>query len=273
VPTRLKLSGSGLRRATTAYTQGYETLADQGVKAVLTPEGALPFAWTDQRRENHPFYQAVLKRRVVAWLGTFTAEKGKLARSLLTLTGDGRTLSRYDKIKLVPLGEYIPFQELLGGIISLLTPIQENGLPGTLNQQFDTPFGRAIASICYDSAFPDVFRRQAAIGGQFILTASNLDPYSEVLMAQHQAQDIMRAIETDRWAVRATNTGYSGILDPHGRVVWRSQPNIYAIHAETIYRRQTQTLYVRWGDWLTPLLLTLGFCQALFRGSSPEGDQ
>jgi apolipoprotein N-acyltransferase len=76
--------------------------------------------------------------------------------------------------------------------------------------------------------------------------------------AQHHAQDIMRAIETDRWAVRATNTGYSAFVNPHGKTVWISGHNTYEVHTETIYRRQTQTLYVRWGDWLTPLLLVLG---------------
>ncbi len=257
VPTRIKLFSEGLQRAEAGYAEGYTTLVEQGAEAVLTPEGALPFLWNDRSRANSLFYQAVLAKQKVAWLGTFTAQKGGVARSLLTLNQQGEAISRYDKVKLVPLGEYIPFQEWLGGLVSKLTTVAENGLPGTLNQQLDTPFGRAIASICYDSAFPEVFRSQAARGGQFILTASNLDPYSEVLMAQHQAQDLMRAIETDRWAVRATNTGYSGVIDPHGRIVWRSQPQIYEIHAATIYRRQTQTGYVRWGDWLTPLLLTL----------------
>jgi apolipoprotein N-acyltransferase len=74
---------------------------------------------------------------------------------------------------------------------------------------------------------------------------------------QHHAQDIMRAIETDRWAVRATNTGYSAFVDPRGQTIWKSEYNTYQIHAETIYPRQTQTLYVRWGDWLMPLLLIL----------------
>ncbi len=257
VPTRIKLFSEGLQRAEAGYAEGYTTLVEQGAEAVLTPEGALPFLWNDRSRANSLFYQAVLAKQKVAWLGTFTAQKGGVARSLLTLNQQGEAISRYDKVKLVPLGEYIPFQKWLGGLVSKLTTVAENGLPGTLNQQLDTPFGRAIASICYDSAFPEVFRSQAARGGQFILTASNLDPYSEVLMAQHQAQDLMRAIETDRWAVRATNTGYSGVIDPHGRIVWRSQPQTYEIHAETIYRRQTQTLYVRWGDWLTPLLLAL----------------
>jgi apolipoprotein N-acyltransferase len=258
VPTRIKLGSEGIQRATKGYTSGYEALAAQGVDAVLTPEGALPFLWNEPNKLRSPLFQAVLERRVVLWLGTFTAQKGGIARSLLTIASDGTTVSRYDKIKLVPLGEYIPFQDVLGSIVSILSPITENGAPGTFQQQFETPFGRAIASICYDSAFPEVFRSQAAAGGQFILTASNLDPYSEVLMAQHQAQDMMRAIETDRWAVRATNTGYSSVVTPHGEVEWRSQPRIYQTHVATVFRRQTQTLYVRWGDWLTPLLLGLG---------------
>jgi apolipoprotein N-acyltransferase len=257
VPTRIKLFSEGVRRAEKGYTQGYEKLADQGVEAVLTPEGALPYLWNQPNSLVSPFYQAVLRKQVVAWLGTFTAQKGGIARTLVTLTGDGKVFSFYNKIKLVPLGEYTPFKNVLGGIVGRLSPVSEDGVPGTFDQLIDTPFGRSIASICYDSAFPEVFRAQAAAGGQFILTASNLDPYSEVLMAQHQAQDLMRAIETDRWAVRATNTGYSGIIDPHGTIVWRSQPKTYEIHADTIYRRSTKTLYVRWGDWLTPLLLAL----------------
>ncbi len=257
VPPRIKLGSEGIRRAMEGYTNGYEVLAAQGVDAVLTPEGALPFLWNEPNKVRSSLYQAVLQRGVVLWLGTFTAYKDGIARSLLTIAGNGETISHYDKIKLVPLGEYIPFQKLLGNVISILSPIAENGLPGKLNQRFETPFGRTIASICYDSAFSDVFRSQAAAGGQFILTASNLDPYSEVLMAQHQAQDVMRAVETDRWAVRATNTGYSGVIDPHGQIIWRSQPRIYQTHSATIFRRQTQTLYVRWGDWLTPLLVGL----------------
>ncbi|QZZ22241.1 apolipoprotein N-acyltransferase [Leptothermofonsia sichuanensis E412] len=254
VPTRVKLSPAGVRRAIQAYVNGYQILAGQGVDAVLTPEGALPVLWDETNKQSHPFYPAVIDQGVVAWLGTFTSYGGRVAQSLLTLTGSGETYSQYHKIKLVPLGEYVPLQEILGGLINRLSPIEADMMAGTSAQRFDTPFGRAIASICYESAFPALFRAQAVEGGQFILTASNLDPYSEVLMAQHQAQDLMRAIETDRWAIRATNTGYSGIIDPHGRVIWRSQPNTYELHVERIGRRQTQTLYVRWGDWLTPLL-------------------
>lgn len=262
IPTREKLSERGLQRAVQAYVGGYEALVGLGADAVLTPEGALPFLWNPAR---NPFRQAVVEQGVAAWLGIFFPENGRISQSLLSLDGKGEVVGRYNKIKLVPLGEYIPFQETLGALIGRLSPIKSSMVPGRTDQRFETPFGRAIASICYESVFPELFRAQAAAGGEFILTASNLDPYSEVLMAQHQAQDLMRAVETDRWAARATNTGYSGIIDSHGKIVWRSQPHTYQFHTETIYRRATQTPYVRWGDWLTPLLIASAALQVVIR--------
>ncbi|MBF2078473.1 MAG: apolipoprotein N-acyltransferase [Synechococcales cyanobacterium T60_A2020_003] len=255
VPTRIKLSAEGGRRAIASYNRGYLELANQQVDAVLTPEGAIPFLWDVYRETSSSITRAIATERIPAWLGTFVSQGTTYTQSLLSLDQQGVIVGRYDKIKLVPLGEYIPLRSILGGLIDRLSPIEAVMIPGSEHQQFETPFGRAIGSICYESAYPNYFRAQAAQGGQFILTASNLDPYSEVLMMQHQAHDIMRAIETDRWVARATNTGYSGFVDPHGRVVWRSHPLTYETHAETIYRRQTQTLYVRWGNWLTPVLI------------------
>jgi apolipoprotein N-acyltransferase len=252
VPTRIKLSGDGIRRAIDSYLAGYKQLSTQKVDAVLTPEGALPFYWDVDR---NVLRQAVIAQQVPLWLGTFVKTDRTITQSLLSLSATGDLVGRYNKTKLVPLGEYIPFPEVLGKLINRLSPIEATMQPGTPNQQFDTPFGRAIAGICFDSAFPYLFRDQAAQGGEFIITAANLDPYSEVLMAQHQAHDLMRAIESDRWAIRATNTGYSSAIDPHGRIIWRSQPNTYQIHTVTVYRRQTQTLYTRWGDWATPTLV------------------
>ncbi|MEH2449464.1 MAG: apolipoprotein N-acyltransferase [Nostoc sp.] len=253
IPNRLLRSSEGFRRAQENYTNGYLTLADQGVDAVLTPEGALPIF--QRNLMQTALVAAVKKKGVVAWIGAFGERGDSYTISLFTFNNKGEIVSRYDKSKLVPLGEYIPFEGILGGIIQRLSPLDAHQVPGSANQIFDTPFGRAIASICYESAFPEQFRRQAAAGGQFILSSSNDAHYTASMPFQHHAQDIMRAIETDRWSARATNTGYSAFVDPHGRTLWISGYNTYETHADTIYRRQTQTLYVRWGDWLTPLLL------------------
>lgn len=254
IPNSIKFGSEGWRRALARYTSGYNALADRGVDAVLIPETALPYLW-EENRQFSEFYQAILDKGVVAWVGSFGSQGSNFTNSLFTVTGTGETFSRYDKTKLVPLGEYIPFEEILGKFIDKISPLDAHLVAGTSNQIFDTPFGRAIAGICYDSAFSYHFRRQAAAGGEFILSASNDAHYTSAMMQQHHAQDVMRAIETDRWAIRATNTGYSAIVDPHGKTLWKSRMNAYEIHAATIYRRQTKTLYVRWGDWLLPVLL------------------
>lgn len=254
IPTRIKLSAAGVRQALSHYSQGYRQLAQQGVDGVLLPEGAMPVRWSQPQVRSNPLFQAIVQQRVLVWLGTFVPQEGGITQSLLTLTGTGETFSRYDKIKLVPLGEYIPFEPTLGRLIARLSPLETGMVPGVAHQKFATPLGTAIAGICYDSVFPQLFRAQAAAGGEFILTAANLDPYNRVMMAQNHAQEVMRAIESDRWLVRATNTGYSAIVDPHGQTHWLSPAHTFTIHAGTIYRRQHLTLYVRWGNWLTPLL-------------------
>jgi len=256
IPNEIKLFSEGWRKAIAGYTSGYQRLARQGVEVVLTPETALPFYWSDIINDSS-FYQAVISEKVPAWVGAHGKDGNSFTNSLFTLTGEGKTYSSYDKYKLVPLGEYIPLESILGNLIDRLSPLEAHLKAGTADQLFDTPFGRAIVAICYESAFPQHFLRQAQAGGEFIITASNNAHYSTTMPSQHHAHDVMRAIESDRWAARATNTGYSAIVDPHGNTRWISEINQYAIHADTIYRRQNKTLYVRWGDWLTPTLLLL----------------
>jgi apolipoprotein N-acyltransferase len=254
IPNTIKLYRRGWEETVKNYTQGYLDLVDRGVEVVLTPEAAFPKRFADIYQT--PFYQAVLTKKIPVWLGIFGNAPNGYTQSLYTLMGDGEIYGRYDKIKLVPLGEYIPFKEVVGNFINRLSPLNATLLHGVPNQQFKTPFGTAIAGICYDSAFGDHFRNQAKLG-EFILTASNNAHYTAAMPAQHHAQDIMRAIETDRWAVRATNTGYSAIVDPHGHTKWISAINQYAIHSDIIYRQQSQTPYVRWGDWITPWLIVI----------------
>jgi apolipoprotein N-acyltransferase len=256
IPNEIKLFSEGWRKAIAGYTSGYQRLARQGVDVVLTPEGALPFYWEDVINDSS-FYRAVIREQVPAWVGALKRNDRGYYTSIFTLTGDGKTYSRYDKYKLVPLGEYIPFESILGKFINRLSPLEASFTPGNPHQIFETPFGKAIIAICYESAFPQHFWRQAQAGGEFIITASNNAHYSKTMPTQHHAHDVIRAIESDRWAARATNTGYSAIVDPHGKTLWISAIDRYTIHADTIYRRQNKTLYVRWGDWLTPTLILL----------------
>jgi apolipoprotein N-acyltransferase len=259
IPTNQKLTSTGIQQARQVYLAGYETLVEQGAELVITPEGSIPQEWNAFLQDRNLLQRAVVKRGVPLVLGTFVRQdindsRTPIMQSLLTLTPEGKVAGRYNKAKLVPLGEYLPLEKWLKPVIGRLSPLAESMVPGTYDQRLDTPFGPMAAGLCYESVFAELFRLQMRRGAQAIMTASNNDPYPARQMMQHHAQDVMRAVETDRWQVRVTNTGISGVVDPRGRSRWLSAPNERLTHLATIYRRQGWTPYVRWGDWLTPLL-------------------
>jgi apolipoprotein N-acyltransferase len=253
IPNEIKLYANGKQKAIEGYTTGYLDLAAAGVDAILTPEGALPYMPNEIKKSS--LYQAVLDQGVPIWLGAFGDAGNDYTNSIHSIDKTGNFISQYDKYKLVPLGEYVPFKEIIGQWVKRLSPLDATLLKGAEKQEFFAfPGIRAAIGICYESAFGNHFRQQAQ-KGEFILTSSNNAHYAASMPAQHHALDVMRSIETSRWAVRATNTGYSAIVDPHGHTLWKSKLNEFATHSHQIYRRRNQTLYVQWGDWLTPLLI------------------
>ncbi|MEL7051585.1 MAG: apolipoprotein N-acyltransferase [Cyanobacteria bacterium J06588_5] len=261
IPTSEKLSASGIRASRQIYLDGYEALVKEGAQLVITPEGSIAQTWKTFTQDSDLLMRAVVSNRVPLLLGTFAHtdmvnDRGPLTQSLLLLSPQEKVVGRYNKVKLVPLGEYIPFERVMRAVIGRFIPWQSLA-PGRASQQLQTPFGPMAAGICYESAFAELFRQQVNRGGQLIITSSNNDPYPPRQMMQHHAQDVMRAVENSRWEMRVTNTGISGVVDPKGRSRWISEPGEWVTHIDTLYRRQHKTLYVRWGDWLTPLLLLL----------------
>jgi apolipoprotein N-acyltransferase len=126
---------------------------------------------------------------------------------------------------------------------------------GDQEQVFETPFGAAAVTLCYESAFSDYLRGQIRRGALFILSSANNAHYSAAMPAQHHGLDVLRAIENDRWLARAANTGYSALISPRGETLWISDLNRYQLYLGQIYSRESLTPYVRWGNWLTPVLL------------------
>ncbi|MBF2056411.1 MAG: apolipoprotein N-acyltransferase [Cyanobacterium sp. T60_A2020_053] len=254
IPNTIKLYESGVRRALDNYKNGYEILSYGNPDLIITPETALPLYYEDIVN-NTQIYQKILDKKIPIILGGFGKKNNGFTNSLFSIDREAKLIGRYNKVNLVPLGEYIPFQAVLGKIIDRLSPLDAHLLAGEKQQAFLTNLGKITVGICYESAYAEHFRRQNAQGGEFIITASNNAHYSIVMPSQHHAQDVMRAIEGGRWMARATNTGYSGIVDPHGNTIWQSSINEFQVYQGKIYRRQDKTLYVLWGDWLLKLLV------------------
>src|SRR5262249_12597093 len=110
--------------------------------------------------------------------------------------------------------------------------------------------GKAGAFICYESVFPDEIREFAANGAQVFVNVSNDGWFGETgAPGQHLNMARMRAIENRRWILRATNTGITAAIDPHGRVVAQAPRNVrVALDVPYAYVSET-TFYTRHGDW------------------------
>jgi apolipoprotein N-acyltransferase len=135
------------------------------------------------------------------------------------INADGSLAGRYDKMHLVPFGEYVPYKKLFFFAGSLL---QDVGLfePGTRRVVFNTAGHSYGTFICYESIFADEVRQFENLGADVLVNVSDDGWYGDTSAAwEHLNMARMRAIENHRWVLRATNTGVTAAIDPYGRVV------------------------------------------------------
>jgi apolipoprotein N-acyltransferase len=162
----------------------------------------------------------------------------------------GQWLARYDKVHLVPFGEYVPFKTLFGFAGGLTKEVGDFS-QGVVRAPLPAGDEKLGVFICYESIFPDEVRRFAANGAQVFVNVSNDGWYGDSgAYAQHLKQARMRAIENDRWLLRDTNTGVTATIDPYGRIVQTVPRKIRTSLAASFARGNRTTFYTRHGDWL-----------------------
>jgi apolipoprotein N-acyltransferase len=177
----------------------------------------------------------------------------EIFNSAALIAPSGAFLTRYDKVHLVPFGEYVPFKALLffaknltkevgtfsGGSERKVFEIQQSGISGKIG-----------TFICYESVFPDEVREFASKGAQVFVNISNDGWFGSTGAArQHLNMARMRAIENRRWVLRSTNTGITASIDPYGRIIAMAEPNVQtALRAPYAFVSET-TFYTRHGDW------------------------
>jgi apolipoprotein N-acyltransferase len=179
---------------------------------------------------------------------------------------DGGWAARYDKVHLVPWGEYVPVSWLFRFVAPLVEAIA-GFRPGPRDQELFAdpaaevpPFAMAI---CYEIVFPDHVRRQVARGAEFLVTITNDAWFGDTFAPrQHFAMARLRAVETRRYLARAANTGISGVVDPWGRVLAMSALDEEALLTAAVRPRTDLTPYVRCGDVLPRLCVLLSMLGA-----------
>jgi apolipoprotein N-acyltransferase len=252
---------------------GPQSSGVRDVNILIWPESAFPFFLT---READAMAQIadLLPEGTVLITGSVRAPDlppgAKVTRaynSIYVIDHDGSVLSVYDKLHLVPFGEYLPLQDWMEKVgFVQLTKVQGGFIPGMRRRAMDIPHApRALPLICYEAIFPG----DVAVGGDrpgWIVNLTNdgwfgisTGPY------QHLQQARLRAIEQGLPLVRAANTGISAVIDPFGRFVARLGLGVEGVLDSGLPSSIAPTIYARSGDIPAAIIFIAAFIFVVWR--------
>jgi apolipoprotein N-acyltransferase len=231
-------------------------------RMVVWPESPAPFYYESDPRFRSAAASLARAARTHFLFGTvaYTPEGAPLNSAQL-LAPTGEPVVRYDKMFLVPFGEFVP---PLFGFVNRISKEAGDFVPGRGVVVADVGGRRVGTFICYEAVFPHLVRRFAAAGAVLFVNISN-DGYFGDSAARHQHLLIarMRAAENRRWMIRVTNNGITVSIDPAGRLRQMFAADVrmagrlrYGLERET-------TFYTRHGDWFAWLCLAAGLGAAL----------
>jgi len=248
--------------------------AEEKPDLIIWPETATPFFF-QEAEEYKPFVLDIPKRTDAFLLfgaPSFKIEKGKVNHynSAYLVSPSGELAGKYDKIHLVPFGEYVPMQYLLFFIGSLGEGIGDFK-PGQEIFNFSLPQGKFGVLICFEIIFPDLCRRFVKGGANFLVTITNDAWFGRTSAPyQHFSTAAFRAVENRVFVARAANTGITGLIDPRGKIL--KEGGIFTEEAisGTIRLSSQKTFYTFYGDlfaWICSALSLLFIAYALFQKS------
>lgn len=222
---------------------------EQNPQLVIWPETAIPFIFDKNKFFSLELIKFIKEQNVYLLFGSIM-ERGEneFTNSAVLIDPDGTVAYYYDKIHLVPFGEYVPLRKILFFIEKLTVGTVDYQAGSSYNIAI-TPYGKFATLICYESIFPGLVRKFYKKGGQFIVNITNdawfgdsSGPY------QHFSKAVFRAIENRKPLIRVANSGISGFIDSKGRVISKTKlfERVYLV--EAVYVDEKISFYTKYGD-------------------------
>jgi apolipoprotein N-acyltransferase len=230
-----------------------EAAADPDVELIVWPEAATPFFFAN----DHAYQARQLRltqeagRPLLFGSPTYSREGDRdvMYNSAFLVGPETTVLGRYDKMHLVPFGEYVPLRHVLFFLDKLVEGIGDFR-SGETYTVMAMPQGRFAVLICFEVIFPDLVRHFVRHGAQFLVNITN-DAWFGYSPAsyQHLSMVVFRAVENRLPIVRAANTGISAVIAPTGRLVQQTDLFVRTWIKERIAPADgPTTFYTRWGD-------------------------
>jgi apolipoprotein N-acyltransferase len=237
-------------------------------RLVIWPESPMNFSYSRDPQLQNTIAKFAQDNHTSILLNSLEpAPNGGSTNSAVLVNEKGEMSARYDKIRLMPFGEYVPLPRWLPGSGSVRGIVGEF-TPGTSFTLMPLGALRAGVFICIEAAHPEIARSFTNEGADVLINISN-DGYlgPTAVMRQHLANAVFRAVENDRDVVRVTNSGISAYIDSNGAISDTTPPFQPAVRTWTITRNGLgSTFYSRHGDVFAYgcALITLGLISASF---------
>jgi apolipoprotein N-acyltransferase len=246
---------------------------------LVWPEAPAPFSFQDSQfakiastlaiRFGHPFLAGAIEWKPTVDPSDVAPQSSLLPyNSALLFDPQGQRVFVYDKVHLVPFGEYEPFP-LIHRVVTSVSSDVGGFHKGNKYVVGQLPRGNTFGVfICYEAIYPGEVRQFAAGGAQLLLNISNDGWFGRSAAAeQHLRMARVRAVENRRWIVRTTNNGYTVSIDPYGRIIQPLPPDVRAAADLPYDFRTDETIYTRFGDWFAWLcvLVSVILVAATFR--------
>jgi len=238
---------------------------------VVWPETAVPFYFLNEPELTDRVIRGVRENGAYYIIGSpaFERTNGEIAyyNSAYLVSPDGRPSGRYDKVHLVPFGEYVPLRKWLPFVRKLVAhvgdfKIGEKGktlIMGDSGRRFpatDRYDLRIGVLICYEIIFSDLARAAAKNDAGILVNVTNDAWYGRSSAPyQHFSMAVFRAVENRRALIRSANTGISGFVDPIGRISGTTPLFVDAVLARNLPVVSEKTFYTRMGDWFAATCL------------------
>ena len=249
----------------------YEALTREAAadhpQLIIWPETAVPGYFGLEEAVTQPILRmakvSATPMLVGAPMGRLERLEWRMTNSAALVNGDGELVQRYDKVHLVPFGEFVPFERQAPWLRTILPAIGEFqpgrdftvfGLKAREDAGLLPPFS---VLICFEDLFPEIGRRFVRQGAKALLVITNDAWFGPTAAAyQHLQASVFRAVEMRVPVVRAANTGWSGCIDPTGWEMGRVHDGsgkelfVSGTHTCDMTLGRADSLYVRFGDWL-----------------------
>jgi len=222
---------------------------------IIWPETAVPFFFGDDTENTEHLLQFQKTLNTYLLFGSVMTKKISarqvfLTNSVILLDKQGKITYQYDKIHMVPFGEYVPLKRVLFFVEKLVEGIGDY-VPGNQYIKAETEFGSFASLVCYEIIFPGLVRKFYSKHGDFIVTVTNdawfgktAGPY------QHFSMAVFRAIENRKPVIRSANAGISGFIDSNGRIVAKTELFQRQFLTENVKTDNTLSFYSKYGDLL-----------------------